>query len=169
MERCIQFSFFLVNKPGVLNKVFSELARAKINVTALSMMDSMDYGVLRMVVDDPNAAREVFQALNVQTKETDVLAVRLSNRPGAAADLCDHLVTKHVSIGYMYCTGGPRGGETLVLLRVPDIKKAIRILEAANKNRRSDMKVKLRRPTARKRAALICAARENSAQPGFSS
>ncbi len=153
MEKCVQFSFFLVNKPGVLTTVFSELAKAKINVTALSMMDSMEHGVLRMVVDDPKTARGVFKALSVHITETDMLAVTLSNRPGAAADLCDRLATKHISIGYMYCTGGARGGKTLVLLKVPDIKKAIRVLEAGSKNGRRDMKVKLRRPTARKRVA----------------
>ncbi|GFO81855.1 MAG: hypothetical protein A49_14820 [Methyloceanibacter sp.] len=83
MEKCIQFSFFLVNKPGVLSHIFSDLAKSKVNIQALAMMDSMEHGVLRMVVDDPTVARPVMQRLNIPVTETDVLAVELSNRPGA--------------------------------------------------------------------------------------
>jgi len=151
MEKCVQFSVFLVNKPGVLTQIFRELAKAKINVTALAMMDSMEHGVLRMVVDEPAGARSVIQRLNVQATETDLLAVTLPNRPGAAADLCDRLAASHINIGYMYCTGGARGGKTLVMLKVPDIQKAMKVLETVNRNSRRDMKVKLRRPMTRKR------------------
>ena len=151
MEKCVQFSIFLVNKPGVMASVFSELGKAKINIRALSMMDSMEHGVLRMVVDDPVAARPLLKTLNVQMAETDLLGVTLSNRPGAAADLCDRLAAKHIDIGYMYCTGGARGGKTLVVLKVPDIKKAIRVVETGSRNSRRDMKIKLRHPAAARR------------------
>jgi hypothetical protein len=69
----------------------------------------------------------------------------LSNRPGAAADLCERLADSHISVSYMYCTGGAVGGKTIVVLKVPDIKKATKVLEG-NKNPRRDMKIKLRRP-----------------------
>ena len=145
MERCVQFSIFLVNKPGVLSRIFRELAKAKVNMTNIAMMDSMEHGVLRMVVDDPAAARPVLGRLNIPVAETDVLAVTLSNRPGAAADLCERLADSHISVSYMYCTGGAAGGKTVVVLKVPDIKKAIKVLEGG-KNTRRDMKIKLRRP-----------------------
>ena len=150
MEKCVQFSVFLVNKPGVLTQIFGELGKAKVNITALAMMDSMEHGVLRLVVDDTLAARSVFQGLNVPVKETDVVTVTLSNRPGAAADLCDRLSSAHMVIGYMYCTGGARGGKTTMVLKVPDAKRAMKLLDGAKDNRR-DMKVKLRRPMANKR------------------
>jgi hypothetical protein len=152
MEKRVQFSVFLVNKPGVLPQIFRELAKAKINVTSLAMMDSMEHGVLRMLVDDEDGARTILKLLNVPVTETDVLAVTLANRPGAAADLCERLSAAHINIGYMYCTTGARGGKTTVVLRVPDIKKAIKVLES-NRSVRRDMKVKLRRPagTAKRR------------------
>ena len=146
MDRCVQFSIFLVNKPGVLSQIFRELAKAKVNMTNLAMMDSMEHGVLRMVVDDPAAARPVLSRLNIPVSETDVLAVTLPNRPGAAADLCERLADAHISISYMYCTGGAVAGKTIVVLKIPDIKKATKVLEG-NKNNRRDMKIKLRRPT----------------------
>lgn len=144
MEKCIQFSFFLVNKPGVLSHIFSDLAKSKVNIQALAMMDSMEHGVLRMVVDNPTVARPVMQRLNIPLTETDVLAVELSNRPGAAADLCDRLAAAHMNISYMYCTSGG-GGKTTVVLKTPDIKKAMKIAEEPKNNRR-ELRVKIRRP-----------------------
>ncbi len=146
MERQIQFSIFLVNKPGVLSQIFRELARAKVNITNIAMMDSTEHGVLRLVVENPVAARPVFSRLNIPVSETDVLAVDLPNRPGAAADLCERLAGAHINIGYMYCTAGAPGGKTTVVLKVPDIKKATKVLENGGKVPRRDMKIKLRRP-----------------------
>lgn len=150
MEKCIQFSIFLANKPGVLSQIFHELARAKINITTIAMMDSMEHGVLRVIVDDPPQAKSLLRRINVPFTETDVLAVALPNRPGAAADLCDRLSAAHIHIGYMYCTGGARGGKTTVVIKVPSIKKAIKVLEGTKTTRR-DMKVKLRRPAGTRR------------------
>lgn len=151
METCVQFSIFLVNKPGVLSQIFRELAKAKINILNVAMMDTMEHGVLRMVVGDHAATRPILKTLNVPVTETHVLTVVLPNHPGAAADLCDKLSAAHINIGYMYCTSGARGGKTRVVLKVPDIKKATKVLENS-KNQRRDMKIKLRRsPSSRKR------------------
>ncbi len=150
MERYVQFSIFLVNKPGVLSMIFREIGKAKINITSIAMMDSQEHGVLRLIVEDPSSARSLFQGLDIPMAETEVLGVTLPNRPGAAADLCDRLAAKHINIGYMYCTSGAQGGKTIVVIRVPDIKKAIKVLEGA-KNTRRDMKIKLRRPVATRR------------------
>ncbi|MGD2111395.1 MAG: ACT domain-containing protein [Phycisphaerae bacterium] len=150
MEKYVQFSIFLVNKPGVLSQIFRELAKAKINITSLAMMDSVEHGVLRLIADDPEEARPIFRKLDAPVRETDVLGVTLSNRPGAVADLCERLSAAHVHIGYMYCTTGVRGGKTIVVLKVPDIKKAIKVLEN-QRNTRRDMKVKLRRPASTNR------------------
>ncbi|HNQ23772.1 MAG TPA: ACT domain-containing protein [Phycisphaerae bacterium] len=147
MEKHSQFSIFLVNKPGVLSQVLHELAKAKINVVTMAMMDSTEHGVLRMIVDDPDTTRKVLKNGSAPVTETDVLCVPLPNRPGAAADLCDRLALAHVNIGYMYCTGAVRGGKTIMVLKVPDIKKACKVLEEPKPTRR-DMKVKLRRPQA---------------------
>ncbi|MGB2984530.1 MAG: ACT domain-containing protein [Phycisphaerae bacterium] len=150
MEKYVQFSIFLVNKPGVLSQIFRELAKAKINITSIAMMDSVEHGVLRMMVEDPGTARSILQKLNVPITETDVLGVTLANRPGAAADLCERLSSSHISIGYMYCTTGAKGGKTMVVIKVPDIKRAIKVL-GESRNTRRDMKIKLRRPAATNR------------------
>ena len=150
MDRNIQFSIFLVNKPGVLSQIFRELARAKVNVEAVAMMDSMEHGVLRFIVDDAGAARPVLKRLNISVAEAEVLAVTLPNRPGAVADVCERLTAAHINVSYMYCTSGANGGKTNVVLKVPDIKKAMKVLENGKSTRR-DMKIKLRRPAAMNR------------------
>jgi len=147
MEKCVQFSVFLANKPGVLSNLFRDLAKAKVNITTLAMMDSTEHGVLRMIVEDPRAARSVFKKREITSSETEVLAVTLPNRPGAAAELCEKLSAAHINLAYMYCAGGSSRGKTVVVLRVPDIKKATKVLEN-HKNTRKDMKIKLRRPRA---------------------
>lgn len=147
MDKLIQFSVFLVNHPGVLSRVFRSLAKAKVNITSISMMDTTEHGVLRLVMDDPIAARAVFKQLEVPVSEAEVLAVTLPNRPGAVADICDRLTSKHVNIAYLYCTSGAVRGKTMVVIKVPDIKKAMRVLDAG-KNTRRDMRTKLRRPAA---------------------
>ncbi len=146
MERNIQFSVFLVNKPGVLSQVFRELAKAKVNIEAVAMMDSMEHGVLRFIVDDAGAARPVLKKLNIPISEAEVLEMTLPNRPGAVADVCEKLSIAHINVGYMYCTSGANGGKTNVVLKVPDIKKAMKVLDNGKSPRR-DMKIKLRRPT----------------------
>lgn len=151
MEIQTQFSIFLVNKPGVLTQIFREIAKTKINITSIAMMDSTEHGVLRLIAANPDEARPVLKKLEVPVTETDVLAVALSNRPGAAADLCDRLSGAHMNIGYMYCTGGARGGKTTVVIKVPDLKRAMKLLNGAAKSPRRDMKVKLRRPATSRR------------------
>ncbi len=146
MERNTQFSIFLVNKPGVLTQIFRELAKGKVNIEAVAMMDSMEHGVLRFIVDDAATARPILKRLNVPMTEVEVLAMTLPNRPGAVADVCERLSAAHINVGYMYCTSGANGGKTNVVVKVPDIKKAIKTLENGRSPRR-DMKIKLRRPT----------------------
>jgi len=149
VEKCIQFSVFLANKPGVLSQLFRALGKAKVNIKTLAMMDSTEHGVLRMIVEEPRKARTVLKKLEVSNTETDVLAITLPNRPGAAADLCEKLASAHMNIAYMYCAGGGTAGRTIVVFRVPDIAKAIKVLENNKaKGTRRDMKVKLRRPKA---------------------
>ena len=150
MERNIQFSIFLVNKPGVLTQIFRELAKGTVNIEAVAMMDSMEHGVLRFIVDDAVTARPILRRLNIPVTEVEVLAVTLPNRPGAVADICERLSAAHINVGYMYCTSGANGGKTNVVLKVPDIKKAIKTLENGKSTRR-DMKIKIRRPVATNR------------------
>lgn len=157
MESLTQFSVFLVNKPGVLSQVCRELGKAKINIVAMAMMDAVEHGVFRLIVGDPEATRPVLKKLNIPMTETEVLVVPMPNRPGALADICERLNAAHITISYMYCTTAPAGGRALGVLKVPDIRKAIKVIEDRKLPSR-DMKVRLRgtkTPTTPSRRTMV--------------
>lgn len=145
MQIVTQFSVFLVNKPGILAQVSRQLAQAKINILAMTMMDSSEHGVLRLVVEDPEKLRAALSSLNLPTTETEVLLLEMSNRPGALAEVCGRLAEAHVNISYAYCTTGMQGGKTKGIFKVADIKKAAKVLKVPAMKRR-DTNHKLRRP-----------------------
>jgi hypothetical protein len=127
-----QFSVFLVNKPGVLASVTAELTRAKVNVIALTLMDSMEHGVLRLVCDDAAKAREVLARTHDRWTETDVLILELRNEPGAFAGVAQKLADEHINISYAYVTAGAKGGRTTAVFKVADMKKAKKVLESTH-------------------------------------
>jgi hypothetical protein len=133
-----QFSIFMVNKPGVLAQVLSEFARVKINVIAMTMMDSVEHGVMRVVFASPQKAQEVLAKLNMPHNETEVLCITLDNKSGALATVAEKLAKNHINISYAYCTAGAKGGRTTGVLKVADVKKAMRVLQQnTNKNAKS--------------------------------
>jgi hypothetical protein len=121
-----QFSVFLINKPGALAGVLGMLAAGGVNLVAVTMVDSQEHGVLRVVADQVAQARTVIGQLGLPVSETDVLCVELDNRPGALAEVTARLGENHVNINYAYCTGG--GGRTVAVLKVADLAKAAKLL-----------------------------------------
>lgn len=124
-----QFSIFMVNKPGVLARILREIAEAKINIVALTMTDSYEHGVMRVVGDNAEKLRSVLKRLNLQFSETEVLCVNLPNHAGAMATVTGKLADAHVNISYAYCTAGAKGGRTTCVLKVADVAKAMKVLE----------------------------------------
>jgi len=142
-----QFSVFLVNKPGVLAQVTRSLAEAKLNLVAMTLVDSQEHGVLRMVVEDEQEARKVLGRLNLPMTETEVVCIDLSNRPGALADVAQLLGENHININYAYCTSGAPGGRTTGIFKVADPKKAAHVLKDAGGKHKEPS---LRRPSGRR-------------------
>ena len=136
-----QFSVFLVNKPGVLAQVTKALAQEKVNVTAMTLVDSQEHGVLRFVAEDAPATRQVLQQLNLPMTETEVLCLDLPNRPGALADVAGLLGENHININYAYCTSGAPGGRTTGVFKVADLKKAQHVLkkQLTSKHKETDL------------------------------
>jgi hypothetical protein len=146
MQLVTQYSLFLENKPGLLAQVARQLAKAKINVLAMTMMDSSEHGVLRMVVSNgADAFRAAVNQLNLPMTEAEVLIVEMPNRPGALAEVCGTLAEAHINISYAYCTTGAAGGKTNGVFKVADNKKAMKVL-AKPPSKHRDQKGKLRRP-----------------------
>lgn len=142
-----QFSIFLVNKPGILSQVCDELAASKINIVALTLMDSVEHGVFRFVAEDAERARKVLKALNLPMTETQVLAADLPNRPGAMADFCSKLNSHHICIRYAYVTSGTAGGRTIGIFKVDSIKKALKVLGTKRAGRKERKVVRIARAT----------------------
>ena len=124
-----QFSVFLVNKPGVLAQLTKSLADSKVNIAAMTLMDSQEHGVLRLVAENADAARAVITKLNLPMTETEVLTLEMNNRPGALADVAELLATNHININYAYVSSGAPGGHTTGIFKVNDVKKAQHVLK----------------------------------------
>ena len=125
-----QFSVYLINKPGVLAAVTGALAREKVNIVALALMDSGEHGALRIVCDDAAAARTVLGRAHDRWTECEVLAVELDHRPGAFARVAEELAVHHINITYAYCTGGAGGGRVTAIFKISDLDKAQKVLVA---------------------------------------
>jgi len=135
MYVALQFSIFMVNKPGVLAQILGEFAQAKINIIAMTMMDSVEHGVMRVVFAAPERAKKILSRLNMPYNETEVLCVNLANRAGALAVVAERLARNHINISYAYCTAGAKGGRTTGVLKVADVKKAMRLLQQNMKDK----------------------------------
>jgi hypothetical protein len=145
-----QFSIFMVNKPGVMAQILTELARAKININALTVMDSVEHGVLRVVCESADKIREVLNQLNMQFSETEVLCVTIDNRAGAFAAIAEKLAKAHINIAYAYVTAGAKGGRTTAVLKVADVKKAIKVLGESLELDSDSHQAERRSPSSRK-------------------
>jgi len=150
MDVTKQFSIFMVNKPGVLAHVLSEFARAKLNIIAMTMVDSAEHGVMRVVFGSDKRAAELLKKLNMQYSEADVLRVNLANKSGALATVVEKLSKNHINISYAYCTAGAKGGRTTGILKIADVKKAMRILEQSSKRSNKSQPMVRRSRTSRK-------------------
>lgn len=145
-----QFSIFMVNKPGVLAQILTEFARAKINITALTVVDSSEHGVLRIVCESADKMREALNQINMQFNETEVLCVTIPNRPGAFAAVTEKLAKAHINIAYAYVTAGAKGGKTTAVIKVADVKKAIKVLGDSVEADTDSHQAERRSPSSRK-------------------
>jgi hypothetical protein len=132
VETAKQISVFLENKPGRLANVLSALAREKVNITALTVMDSHEHSVLRLVTNDPVKTAQTVKALGTPCSEAEVLLVELRNQPGALAHVCETLAGEHVNIEYAYCSSGGRNGRVYGIFKVSNTDKAMRALGGSN-------------------------------------
>ncbi len=129
MEQVTQFSVFLINKPGMLAQVIEAIAKAHINIVALTIVDSQEHGVLRIVANNPRKLAALLETLNVMVHTTRVISVELPNRTGALAQLVSKLAEAHVNIDYAYVTSGAPGGKTIGIVKVDQPVKAMKMLK----------------------------------------
>src|SRR3954465_12266492 len=102
MEFVHEVTAHLENKPGRLAKICSALAHEKVDIRALSVMDSGDRSVLRLVTDQVDATKRVLTSLGTEFEDAEVLAVEMENRPGALARFLERLAEEHINVEYAY-------------------------------------------------------------------
>ncbi|MHB8973897.1 MAG: ACT domain-containing protein [Pirellulaceae bacterium] len=127
-----QLSLFLVNKPGVLADVCQTLGEHKINIRGISVSDTVDHAVVRLVVDDPQKAIHILGEHGVLVVETDILALEVADQPGALAKVARKFARGKINIEYAYGTAD--SGK--IFLRVSDVKKGQQLLSDAAPKRR---------------------------------
>jgi len=120
---------FLKNEPGVLGRLCKTFSDNKINIEAISVSDTVDHAVVRIVVSDPRRAREILEQHGVLVIETDVLTIRLPDRPGALADVAAKLSKSKINIEYAYGTTTGGKERSLVIFRVSNLAKARKVLK----------------------------------------
>ena len=123
-----QLAIFLENRPGMLARVCDALAENKINIYAISTSDTVDHAVIRMVVSDYRRAQHIFEERGTLCVEDDVLLVEGDNKPGSLSKLAHKLAAHRINIEYTYCATPPDARKGLVVLRVRDAKKALKVL-----------------------------------------
>lgn len=128
MDIATQLSVFLENEPGTLASVCDELAKAKINIYALTISDTVDHAVVRMVVSDTRRALEIFEERGVLVVDNEVLMIENPNKPGMLSKVAHKLSAAKVNIEYAYLATSPNSKKGLLVLRVSNTKKAFQVL-----------------------------------------
>ena len=126
-----QISIFLQNEPGQLSRICRDLADAGINIATLSLADTSDFGIVRMIVDDHEKASEVLPAKGHAVKVTQVVAVCVPDRPGGMAELMSVLDKSGANIEYIYAFAFHKGEKAVLVFRFADNAKAEAALKAA--------------------------------------
>ncbi len=131
MFKVKQLSVFLENKPGRLCAAADALAREGVNINALTLADTTEFGIARLIVDDPEKAAEILRETGVVVRITEVLAVAMNDTPGGAGDILHVLSAAGRNIEYMYVCIGFKSGSPIMIVRTDDIASAAEALKNA--------------------------------------
>jgi hypothetical protein len=127
-----QISVFLENKIGRLAEVTKLLADSGINIRTLSLAETAEFGVLRLIVNDADACLKVLKKNNFVAQETEVLAVEVQDKPGGLNHILEVFLKNDINIEYMYAFVEKRVDNAIVVFRIDDLSKAIAVLQDNN-------------------------------------
>ena len=123
-----QLSVFLDNRPGTLSRTCQALAKEGINILALSMSDTVDHAVVRLIAGDTKKAGQVLKQLHTTVQERQVILMDMSNQPGQLATVAQKLTEAGINIEYAYGTSVPGQAMGRLVLRTSDIEATISAL-----------------------------------------
>jgi hypothetical protein len=128
MEITTQLALFLANKPGTLAAVCDALAAEDINIYGLTISDTVDHAVVRMVVSDYKRALTIFEEHGTLVLENEVLMLEHDNKPGTLSKIAKKLAAEKVNIEYAYLATAPSAEKGVLIFRPNNLKKAFEIL-----------------------------------------
>lgn len=123
-----QISIFLENKPGALAEVTTILGAAGVNIRALSLADTKDFGILRLIVNDNEKAKEVLGKKGFTVRKTEVVAIEVPDRPGGLAEILRILASAKINVEYLYAFVQQSGENALIIFRFDETDRAIKTL-----------------------------------------
>jgi hypothetical protein len=129
-----QLSVFLENKPGQLRAACAALARAGINMVTLSLADTAQFGILRLIVQDWQKAKTVLEKAGCVVKTTEVLAIEVADQPGGLSRILEIVDGAGVNIEYMYAFAEKRNDRALLVFRFTNPDAALKALQAVGVN-----------------------------------
>ncbi|MBW2653484.1 MAG: ACT domain-containing protein [Deltaproteobacteria bacterium] len=127
-----QISIFVENKEGRLAEVTAILRDANVNIRALSLADTTDFGVLRLIVNDNEAAEKALKKEGFTVGRTQVLAVEVKDEPGGLNNILDPLCENEVNVEYMYAFANPQCKNAIMIFRLDDHDKALELFVQKN-------------------------------------
>lgn len=130
MQITKQLAVFLDNRPGTLARMAEALSEAKVNIYAISTSDTVDHSVVRLVVSDFRKAIHVFEEHGTLVIEDDVILIEGANKPGELARLARTFAEHKINIEYCYSATAPEAKKGLMILRVSDPKKALKVFNS---------------------------------------
>lgn len=125
-----QISVFLENKSGRLSEVTAILTEAEVNIRALALADTSDFGVLRLIVDNTEKARQALKNNGFTVGKTNVVAVEVADRPGGLHDILTMLHNADLNVEYMYAFVHSSGDNAVMIFRIEKDQAAIKLLTA---------------------------------------
>lgn len=130
--RVEQISIFLENKAGRLAEVTAILRDANVNIRALSLADTTDFGILRLIVNNNKVAEKALKDEGFTVGKTNVLAIEVDDVPGGLNNVLDPLTSAGINVEYMYAFANPKSQNAIMIFRFHDLDRAIAILNDNN-------------------------------------
>ncbi|MDD4689877.1 MAG: acetolactate synthase [Eubacteriales bacterium] len=122
-----QISVFIENKAGTVGKIIEIIGSNDINISALSIADTTDFGILRLIVDDPYKAAQILTERDFVVKTTDVISIGIENKPGSLINILDTFKDNNIAIDYMYAFVNEEDN-AVTILKTDDIDLAVQKL-----------------------------------------
>ncbi len=129
-----QISIFIENKSGRLAEIARILGTAGINIRALSLADTTDFGILRLIVNDREKAKLVLKEKGFTVSKTEVVAVEVPDRPGGLSEILQTLDSEAINVEYMYAFVERCGENAVIIFRFDETEKAITTLQSKGFN-----------------------------------